>query len=298
MQRWVLVALAVRAGIGHADPRQDCADAELAASTSAKLQFEYGRPRLAAGDKQSLQVVADALRGRSDVKIAVIAHGLTGSDTAGLARKRADIVRWFLIEAGIESDRVEVHEGDAATSGRMVALRFGNADVTSCKTKPQASAPPHATPATKGTATLAQPQREGPRDAGVAIARSTRQVAQPAIARVSYREPTVVRESYQAPPMQPPVPAPESVVQAIHQRYMPGLSRCYRKGLADDPGLSGRVRVTFAVDASGQVVFPLAEGVESKVDTCIELMMRGWRFAPAHGDDADDLYTLTLALQP
>jgi hypothetical protein len=312
---WALaLPLVVWAGPARADPQDDCGDSALAASVGSQLRFQARRARLTDEGKQALHAMAIALRARHDVKISVIGHDSEDGSDPSVVRKRAEVVKWALIEEAIEADRVEVKVSSTATPGRAVELRIDATGLARCTpardrdaTDGRPSSPrtpragkdsgkPGAGAPNPTAATPATP----PRDPMSSVARTRFEVLQPTAAGSARprQEGRVVRESYQPSPLQPPVPAPDSVVFAINDRYGAGLSRCYRKGLAGDPSLSGRVRLTFAVEGSGQVVFPVAEGVDATVDTCIETTMRGWRFATSHIDADGSLFTLTLALRP
>ncbi len=68
----------------------------------------------------------------------------------------------------------------------------------------------------------------------------------------------------------------------IQGRYMAALQRCYKRALAADPRLTGRVELRFTVDPDGSVsdaearasTTPMAE-----VATCVEELAADWRFS-------------------
>jgi hypothetical protein len=94
---------------------------------------------------------------------------------------------------------------------------------------------------------------------------------------------------------------PEAVIDKIKAAYMTGLERCYKKGLANDATLTGRVAISFTVDAHGAVSDPDASGVTPQVDACIAGQMSSWRFlTPKDKDGAPTEVTfhVSLALQP
>jgi outer membrane biosynthesis protein TonB len=93
---------------------------------------------------------------------------------------------------------------------------------------------------------------------------------------------------------------PQSVLDRINTLYMPGLQRCYRKGLVEDATLSGKVALAFTVDERGHVTDPEADGVGAKVDACISKQMESWQFSPPkdkHGASTEVTFKLSLALQ-
>jgi hypothetical protein len=91
------------------------------------------------------------------------------------------------------------------------------------------------------------------------------------------------------------------VLDKINDVYMPGLQRCYKKGLVDDAKLGGKVAVSFTVGERGQLEDGSARGVSTEVDACVGSFMQSWRFAiprDKDGDPTDASFKLTLALQP
>src|SRR5690349_9729954 len=70
----------------------------------------------------------------------------------------------------------------------------------------------------------------------------------------------------------------DEVLTRINTVYMNGLQRCFRKGLAQDPSIGGKVTLAFHVDGEGRVQSQLA--MTSTFDDCLSKMMTGWRFSP------------------
>jgi len=94
---------------------------------------------------------------------------------------------------------------------------------------------------------------------------------------------------------------PAAVLDKIQGAYMAGLERCYKKGLAGDATLTGRVSVSFTVDIHGGVTDPEASGVSPQVDACISGQMSAWHFPfpkDQDGDPTDVTFHVSLALQP
>lgn len=94
---------------------------------------------------------------------------------------------------------------------------------------------------------------------------------------------------------------PAAVLDKIQGAYMSGLERCYKKGLAGDATLTGRVSIGFTVDSHGAVTDPEASGVSRQVDSCITGQMNAWRFGfpkDKDGEPTDVTFHVSLALQP
>jgi hypothetical protein len=94
---------------------------------------------------------------------------------------------------------------------------------------------------------------------------------------------------------------PQAVLDLINSQYMAGLQRCYRRGLALDATLTGKVTLSFTVDESGKLTEPAASGSDGQVDHCIQTLMGVWRFPIPHDDKGhptDATFHISLALQP
>jgi len=91
------------------------------------------------------------------------------------------------------------------------------------------------------------------------------------------------------------------VLEKINTVYMPGLQRCYKKGLMGDAKLGGKIAMSFTVGERGGLEDGNARGVSSEVDACVGSLMQSWKFAiprDKDGDATDASFKLTLALQP
>lgn len=93
----------------------------------------------------------------------------------------------------------------------------------------------------------------------------------------------------------------DTVLSKIMSNYMPGLQRCYKKGLAGDASLGGTVDVAFTVGENGAVMDPSASGLEPVVDNCIQGQMSTWRFPIPRdkaGNPDEASFQVALALEP
>ena len=96
-------------------------------------------------------------------------------------------------------------------------------------------------------------------------------------------------------------PIPNLIIEKIRTAYMPGLMRCYKKGLLDNATLGGKVKVAFTVTETGSVTDASASGLTQPVDACIAAQMASWRFPVSKDKDGDPIdldVALTLALVP
>jgi len=97
----------------------------------------------------------------------------------------------------------------------------------------------------------------------------------------------------------PPVRGLEStdVIAKVNTAYLPGLQRCYRKSLAVDPTVSGRLDLSFKVAVDGRVTSALqGDGIER----CLTTLMQSWHFGVALDDGGlptEAQFKISLVLQ-
>jgi hypothetical protein len=89
------------------------------------------------------------------------------------------------------------------------------------------------------------------------------------------------------------------VLAKIKASYLPGLQRCYKKGLLGDAALAGKIDIAFTVAENGTVTDAEAHGLTSEVDGCVQDQMTRWRFTQPKdkdGDPTDASFQIALAL--
>jgi hypothetical protein len=93
--------------------------AELATATeaAARLTFDPGHARLTVAAREALKPVASAMQAKATLRIVIVGHG-----EAALAKRRVDVVKWFFVDAGVESDRIETRVNSAP--GAPIELQF------------------------------------------------------------------------------------------------------------------------------------------------------------------------------
>ena len=89
----------------------------------------------------------------------------------------------------------------------------------------------------------------------------------------------------------------DDVLTKVTGIYMTGLQRCYRKSLAFDPSVSGKIDLQFKVAADGRVSSHLqGDGIER----CLNTLISTWHFGVALDDGgmpAEATFKLALVLQ-
>ena len=89
----------------------------------------------------------------------------------------------------------------------------------------------------------------------------------------------------------------DDVLTKVSGVYMAGLQRCYRKTLAVDPSVSGKLELQFKVSPEGQVTSGLqGDGIER----CLSTLMSNWRFGVALDDmgmPTEASFKISLLLQ-
>ncbi|MEZ4398790.1 MAG: AgmX/PglI C-terminal domain-containing protein [Kofleriaceae bacterium] len=102
-------------------------------------------------------------------------------------------------------------------------------------------------------------------------------------------------------PRPPGDPSVDAIIRKIATTYMGGLQRCYKKSLAADPTLSGKVALSFSVTERGALTDGRASGIDDEVAGCIQGLMTKWSFTPVVDGDGDATEVdvkLGLALTP
>ena len=77
------------------------------------------RPRITTAGKLSLKKLATVLREHPELKVTVTGHD---KDTA-LAKKRAEAVKWDLVDQGVAEDQIDTATGDPAKKPISVGPR-------------------------------------------------------------------------------------------------------------------------------------------------------------------------------
>lgn len=93
--------------------------AAAAFETASAVRFETGKARITAAGKLSLAKTIKVLRDHGDLKITITGHDAD----AALAKKRAEAVKWYLIDQGIAEDQIDTATGDAAKKPISITVR-------------------------------------------------------------------------------------------------------------------------------------------------------------------------------
>ncbi len=80
-----------------------------------------------------------------------------------------------------------------------------------------------------------------------------------------------------------------AIIAKIRTTYIGGLQRCYKKSLGPQPGLAGKVALTFTVSEKGGVSDGKAAGVDDGFEQCVEGLMTRWGFSPVVDQDGDPI---------
>jgi outer membrane protein OmpA-like peptidoglycan-associated protein len=110
-------------GITDGDGCPDAIPAEVTAAfaTLAAQKFERSRARLTAPIKTALEPVLAQLHGRPELKITIVGHPGAGVPD-DLAKRRAEAVKWYLVDQGVMPDRLETRVA-AGVSAVSIVLR-------------------------------------------------------------------------------------------------------------------------------------------------------------------------------
>ena len=73
----------------------------------------------------------------------------------------------------------------------------------------------------------------------------------------------------------------KEIIRRIVRYHVDEVKGCYEDGLAQKPGLEGRVTIKFTVSVTGEVVSPKVASStlgNSRVESCVVKAMHGWEF--------------------
>ncbi|HSD86076.1 MAG TPA: thrombospondin type 3 repeat-containing protein [Kofleriaceae bacterium] len=118
-------------GIADDDGCADQVPQELVkalAATGKAIVFDPGKVRLKHDTKAALDKALPLLLANRTLKIAITAHPEAADDAAKqLAAKRADVVKWYLVEQGVAAGNVTTKVGDvAAKKAPILELAIGS----------------------------------------------------------------------------------------------------------------------------------------------------------------------------
>src|SRR3569623_468880 len=93
--------------------------AAAAFEAASAVRFDAGKARNTTAGKLSLKKLAAVLRDHPEMKITVTGH----DKDAALAKKRADAVKWDLVDQGVAEDQADTATGEPAKTSITVGPR-------------------------------------------------------------------------------------------------------------------------------------------------------------------------------
>jgi outer membrane protein OmpA-like peptidoglycan-associated protein len=113
-----------RNGFADADGCPDTVPEAItrALAGAAAVRFERGRARVTPAARRALQPVLALLEQNADVALSIAGtpDGADGAGGADLAKRRAEAVKWYLVDLGIAEDRLETSVGPAGGAAPIV----------------------------------------------------------------------------------------------------------------------------------------------------------------------------------
>jgi OOP family OmpA-OmpF porin len=109
-------------GFEDDDGCPDQLPADVVAALAATVRFEPGRARVPERGRAALAPVLAMRRGRAELQLVLVGHPeRPGVDE--LARRRAEAIKWYLVDQGIAGDRLTTRVGDVRAGAVELALR-------------------------------------------------------------------------------------------------------------------------------------------------------------------------------
>jgi OOP family OmpA-OmpF porin len=105
-------------GYEDADGCPDEVPASLTKALAATIRFEPGRARLLDPATRALAPLANEMRSHLTIRVVVTGHPATAKDD-DLAKRRAEAVKWYLVDQGIAADRLDVAVGAASAKAAI-----------------------------------------------------------------------------------------------------------------------------------------------------------------------------------
>lgn len=300
---WVIGAVLAASFVANADP-DPC---------TAALTFGSGRSALTPAAKHALAPALAQLRAHPKLHVTILA-----SARDPIAKRRSEVVKWFLVDGGIEVDRIELSTGRA--SGVQLQLSGCTASLTQTVATTLAPARPAAGTPRPGESIvddasdlanlLARDAPARPRSGRAAIDRPLATSRGPVVTigndSVGFRGDDAVHANTagrglrlatatlveSAPPRHEESVARTSLATGpafgasqpkgqpvkLDGRKLRALSRCYRKVPGLEPGDRGDVELTFMVDKRGRVRAPVVIADQDELIGCVDSVMRTWEF--------------------
>jgi OmpA-OmpF porin, OOP family len=109
-----------RNGFEDDDGCPDQLPADVTAALATPLTFEPGRARVTEPARTALRALLAILEAHPGLRLAIVGHP-DRAGNADLAKRRAEAVKWYLIDQGVIEDRLATRTGDIA---RAPAIAF------------------------------------------------------------------------------------------------------------------------------------------------------------------------------
>lgn len=109
-------------GVDDSDGCPDTITDDIKQALAAKLTFERNRARVTPAAQTALRPLFQMLSAHPDIKIRITAHPDKAANT-DLAKRRADAVKWWLVDQGITEGRIAISLGEVGTPAIELLLR-------------------------------------------------------------------------------------------------------------------------------------------------------------------------------
>jgi hypothetical protein len=142
---WIIVSVVWSGVLAHADPQlvtnknnvanSPCPNGADGSANGCleippevtELTFAERRTRLTVVAKTALEPVLTALRTHPTLRVVVVGQFApdTTSHMAAITERRADVVKWYLVDKSIEADRIDTSASDVVMPENVIKLVFG-----------------------------------------------------------------------------------------------------------------------------------------------------------------------------
>jgi hypothetical protein len=279
---------------------------------TSKLTFAPGRAALTPSTKHMLDPLRAQLRKSPQLHVQIVA-----ADDP-LAARRAEAAKWYLVDGGIEVDRIATSTAATVRDELHVQVVGGTCTMAPAP-RPSPGLVPRDKPSSQSMVDDASelasllaggdppakpievppvtPKAELPAPPAVHIGNddvgfrgsevALRVVTVPVALRLAsttlatsapHHEETIERASLEDDANE--TAEVEGNEVRLEPKQLRPLARCYRRALGLDPTISNRANLSFGIDKKGHVTAPVAISDTDQLDTCLHAAMKKWQFPP------------------
>jgi hypothetical protein len=277
----------------------------------SKLTFAPGRAALTSTTKHALDPLRAQLLASPKMHVKIV------GPSDDLAQRRAEAAKWYLVDGGVEVDRIETSTVATTRDELQLHVVGGACKVMAPAPRPSPGLVAKSTSMVDDASELASLLAGGDPPTPIAVTAppppsrtglSEQLPPPPAIHigndDVGFRGSEIALHVTTVPydlrlastTLATSVHHEETIERAsleepgdtaevegdkvkLEPKQLRPLARCYRRALGLDPSISNRANLSFGIDKKGHVTGPIAISDTDQLDKCLHAAMKKWEFA-------------------